>query len=60
MRLVTVATGPAFADRPKSLAEQLALSLLLVRPTVTDDELDRVHGALEALLLGVGPMEKSK
>lgn len=46
------ATGPAWPDRSKSLAEQLALSLLLVKPTATDDDLDRVHGALESLLLG--------
>lgn len=45
------AVGPRFPDRPKSLAEQLEMSLLIVRPTVTEIDLDRVHGALESLLL---------
>ena len=50
--MTDIATGPLVPGRPKSLSEQLALSLLLVKPTVTELDLDRVHGALESLLLG--------
>jgi len=54
-------TGPAF-DEPRSLAEQLEASLLLVPmgKLVSDEELDRVHGELEALLLGAAPVESNK
>jgi len=46
-------SGPAWPDRPKSLAEQLAASLLIRPPRElpTESDLDRVHGALESLLL---------
>lgn len=56
---ITVATGPAFGEL-RTLAELLELSTYLVKPTATEEDLDRVHGGLEALLLGVNPMESNK
>lgn len=54
--------GPAWPERPRSLAAQLAASLLIrpARHLPTEMQLDRVHGELEALLLGVEPMESNK
>ena len=52
-----IMSGPAWPERPRSLVEQLAASLLIrpARELPTEDDLDRVHGELEALLLGAAP-----
>jgi len=55
--MTSAKVGPAWPDRPRSLAEQLAASLLIRPPRElpTESDLDRVHGELEALLLGAAP-----
>ncbi len=55
-------SGPAWPDRPRSLVEQLAASLLIRPPRElpTEDDLDQVHGELEALLLGAAPIDELK